>query len=38
MSIKSLQGAGGGGLSPPQRPLCVVGRRGRKKKRVRGAR
>ena len=25
-------------LSPPQRPLCVVGRLGRKKKRVRGAR
>ena len=25
-------------LSPPQRPLCVVGRLGRKKKRARGAR
>ena len=25
-------------LSPPQRPLCVVGRLGRKKKRGRGAR
>ena len=24
-------------LSPPQRPLCVVGRLGRKKKRARGA-
>ena len=25
-------------LTPPQRPLCVVGRLGRKKKRARGAR
>jgi len=25
-------------LSPPQRPLCIVGRLGRKKKRARGAR
>ena len=24
-------------LSPPQRPLCIVGRLGRKKKRARGA-
>ena len=28
---------GGRGLSPPQRPLCVVRRLGRKKKRARGA-
>ena len=25
-------------LSPPQRPLCIAGRLGRKKKKVRGAR
>ena len=31
-------GGGGGGLSPPQRPRCVGGRLGRKKKRARGAR
>ena len=33
-----FRGRGGGGFSPPQRPLCVVGRLGRKKKRARGAR
>ena len=39
MSIKSLEGAGGGALSSAEASiLCVVGRLGRKKKRARGAR